>query len=243
MLLLQRKENMKNEIDACCLCDLPLFDGIKEEERAGLAACICSGVKVFKKNDIIITEGDSAAKAGIVQKGRTFAYIIGEDGGRIFMASHLRGDIFGEVVMFAKNEGSPVTVEAAEESEILMLDREKILNPCEKACGCHVTLLKNLLISSADKFAAQRVMIATLCMKKLCGKIAAALIYFSRKAGSDTFNLPFDRAAFADYLGADRSALSRELSRLRKIGAIDFYKNSFKILDRKKLCGKRADKI
>ena len=33
----------------------------------------------------------------------------------------------------------------------------------------------------------------------------------------------------ADYLGTDRAALSRELSRMRREGVIDFYKNSFRV--------------
>ena len=36
----------------------------------------------------------------------------------------------------------------------------------------------------------------------------------------------------ADYLGADRSALSAELSRMKKEGLIDYQKNSFRLLKR-----------
>ena len=39
----------------------------------------------------------------------------------------------------------------------------------------------------------------------------------------------------ADYLGVDRSALSRELSRLRDEGALKFRKNHFEIVDRRLL--------
>ncbi len=49
------------------------------------------------------------------------------------------------------------------------------------------------------------------------------------------FNLPFDRSDMAVYLGVNRSALSRELSLMKKEGIIDFYKNSFSLPQGKKL--------
>ena len=39
------------------------------------------------------------------------------------------------------------------------------------------------------------------------------------------------RAGLAEYLNCDRSALSRELSRMQQEGLIETYRGSFKILD------------
>ena len=44
------------------------------------------------------------------------------------------------------------------------------------------------------------------------------------------FEIPYSRKDMADFLGVDRSALSRELSRLREEGIIDFDKSTFKFL-------------
>lgn len=44
---------------------------------------------------------------------------------------------------------------------------------------------------------------------------------------SNTFEIPMDRQEMADYLYANRSALSRELSSLRKEGLIHFDRNRF----------------
>ena len=55
---------------------------------------------------------------------------------------------------------------------------------------------------------------------------------FSTREGKNFF-LPFDRNSMAAYLGVNRSALSRELSKLKEEGKIDFYKNSFTILNKK----------
>ena len=64
-------------------------------------------------------------------------------------------------------------------------------------------------------------------------KLMTMLTQFSTREGRN-FNLPFDRNAMAVYLGVNRSALSRELGKMKQEGRIDFYKNSFTILPEKK---------
>ena len=51
------------------------------------------------------------------------------------------------------------------------------------------------------------------------------LVFF--QDGNHRFQIPFDRQQMADYLNLDRSALSKELSRMKKEGILDFHKNEF----------------
>ena len=51
------------------------------------------------------------------------------------------------------------------------------------------------------------------------------------RAGQDTFTIPFTRTELAEYLNCERSALSRELSRMQAEGLIETYRSSFKILN------------
>ena len=62
-------------------------------------------------------------------------------------------------------------------------------------------------------------------------KVLAYLRRETARAGRSAVALPLDRAAMADYLHVERSALSRELSRMRRDGLIDFYKNRFQLLE------------
>ena len=50
------------------------------------------------------------------------------------------------------------------------------------------------------------------------------------ESASLTGTIPFDRASMATYLGADRSALSRELSRMQAEGILTYHRNRFQIL-------------
>ena len=57
--------------------------------------------------------------------------------------------------------------------------------------------------------------------------------YFSQcavRARSRSFSIPFDRESLAAYLGVNRSALSRELSRMQREGLIRYEKNRFTLL-------------
>ena len=49
----------------------------------------------------------------------------------------------------------------------------------------------------------------------------------AEQQGSLTFSIPFSRIQLADYLNLDRSALSKELCRMRDEGLLTFRKNHF----------------
>ena len=59
------------------------------------------------------------------------------------------------------------------------------------------------------------------------------LSYLSEQAAinqSSSFTIPFSQSRLAEYLGVERSALSGELSKMRREGLIDYKKNSFRLL-------------
>lgn len=58
-------------------------------------------------------------------------------------------------------------------------------------------------------------------------KILSYLSEQSLKAGSASFDIPFGRQQLADYLSVDRSAMSRELSKMREEGILKFERNHF----------------
>ena len=66
--------------------------------------------------------------------------------------------------------------------------------------------------------------------KTLREKIATYLLQQAGKQNSAYFDVPLGRVQLAEYLCADRSALTRELSIMRDEGLIEYDKNSFHIL-------------
>ena len=62
-------------------------------------------------------------------------------------------------------------------------------------------------------------------------KLGAYLLSEYSRVKTNPFLIDLNRNELADYLSVDRSAMSRELSRMREAGILDYWKNSFKILD------------
>ena len=87
----------------------------------------------------------------------------------------------------------------------------------------HILARKNLLLLRR---------LAVISRRTLRDKILTYLSYCAQEAEARSFRIPLDRQGLADYLAADRSALSAELSRMRKEGLIAFRKNFFELKKR-----------
>lgn len=90
-------------------------------------------------------------------------------------------------------------------------------------------LLKNILHVSMQKNLSLSSRIFCTAPKTIRGRLLTYLSAQSMKAGSSTFDIPFNRQQLADYLNLDRSALSKELGKMRDEGLLEFYKNTFKL--------------
>lgn len=66
--------------------------------------------------------------------------------------------------------------------------------------------------------------------KSARSRILSFLSAQALKSGSMEFTVPFNRQQMADYLNLDRSALSKELCRMRDEGILYFNKNNFKMI-------------
>jgi len=137
------------------------------------------------------------------------------------------GEIFAEAYACMDDEPLLISVEVAEDTEVLMMDMHKILTICPSNCSHHHKLVENLLTILARKnLGLSRRMVYT-ASKSIRGRVLSYLSFLADKQGKKQVSIPFDRQEMADYLGVDRSALSAELSRMQKDGLIAYKKNHF----------------
>lgn len=66
--------------------------------------------------------------------------------------------------------------------------------------------------------------------RSLREKLLTYLSHLAQEQGSSTVQSPMGRVDLADFLGADRSALTRELNRMQDSRLITFDKNTYTIL-------------
>ena len=86
---------------------------------------------------------------------------------------------------------------------------------------------QNLLNISLHKNLALSERIFCTAPKTVRGRLLLYLSNQAAKAGSKSFRIPFDRQGLADHLNLDRSALSKELGKMRDEGILETTKNEF----------------
>ena len=69
-----------------------------------------------------------------------------------------------------------------------------------------------------------------LSQRTIRGRLLLFLRILAKREQAKEFDIPFDRQALADFLCVDRSALSAELSKLRRERKVESVKNHFKLL-------------
>ena len=109
-------------------------------------------------------------------------------------------------------------------------NNEQLKNTQFKDTHFKDTILNNLLHISIQKNLTLSNRIFCTSPKTIRERLLIYLSNESRKAGSQKFVIPFDRQQLADYLNVDRSALSKELGKMRDEGLIEFRKNVFHLL-------------
>lgn len=212
------------------LKNCPLFQGIPEEELPFLLACLDVKIQNFPKEQNIFREGDAPRSVGILLRGEARIWQSDYYGKRSIVAQVTEGELFGEAFACAGLEALPVSVTAARDSEVLLLDCQRIVSPCGKGCTFHQQLLRNLLAVLADKNVRFHEKIQVLGKRTTREKLLAYLAQQARQQGSRQFTIPFDRQELADYLGVDRSGLSMEISRLKAEGVLSGSRSTFTLL-------------
>ena len=132
--------------------------------------------------------------------------------------------IFGDVLSGAIGFASPVTVQAVGPCRVLFIDYNQLLYS-HHPLAHHV--LQNMIQSISRKYFAQNKRMDILMLKSVRSKVLSYLEWQRQTKGTNTFAIDLDRRLLADFLGVERSALSRELSRMKADGLIDYHKNNF----------------
>lgn len=206
-----------------------LFDNIDEKDFASMLTCLSAFDKTYGKNEVIVAEGDCINFVGAVLEGSVKIIKRDYDGNEVIIGMISEGEIFAEVFACAEIERSPVSIISATESTILFFDYQKIITTCNSSCMFHHRLLANMLKELAHKSLYLNKRIDVISKKYLRDKILTYFYYESM--GLKKFTVSMNRDELAKFLCADRSALSNELSKMKKEGLIQYSKNTFELLD------------
>lgn len=210
--------------------DIPLFHGLEREEISEVLQRFHGLIKHFPKSDYIYLAGDCVENLCVVLEGTV--QMIKEDiwGEKSIIANLGAGSVFAENFLGKLGDRSVVSYFVASDSEILMLPLGRALFEVNTASKASQRLMCNIVSTLADNNTRLIEKTEILCKKTLRSKILAYLEQEARNNDCRQFTIPFNRTDLANYLDADRSALTRELARMKEEGLIDYNKNTFTIL-------------
>ncbi len=207
------------------LADTKLFQGFQEEQIQSLLACLEARTQIYPKGAVIMAEGSVTRSLGLVLSGRAIISRVDVWGNSSILGHVDPGVVFGEVYACIPGQPLLVSVTADEQTRVLLLDVERVMTTCARACDFHARLIGNLLQVCALRSLELSRRIGHTSAKTIRGRLLSYFSQCAKEAGGSAFRIPYDRQQLADYLGVDRSALSNELSKMKREGLIDCEKN------------------
>ena len=208
----------------------PLFFGIDDDNLIKMLTCLGARITEFDKKYTIFAEGSPARHIGIVLSGKAQIVQVDFYGNRSIVSDVKPAELFAEAFACAECTSLPISVVASEPCEIMLIECSHILHTCQNNCGFHQALIFNLMKDLATKTLLFHQKIEIVAKRSTREKLMAYLLHQAKKAGSNHFEIPFDRQELADYLEVDRSGMSAEISKMRKEGILESQKNRFTLL-------------
>lgn len=195
-----------------------LFDGINDEQLPEAIKLLNGRIKKIEKDNFIVQLGGVLQNAGLLLKGKIESSFQNENFDQITMHTFGGGYLFGEALVINGAKNSPVQVRAVEDSIVLFIDLERIYTVTDDS-PIRSVLVNNLIKSLARKNLILNQKVRILSQKSLRDRI---FIYLRTlpKDKDGYVKIPFTQTALAEYLGVNRSALSRELGRMQNEGLL-----------------------
>ena len=186
-------------------------------------------VKVYKKKELIYTEGNNPNYLYLLQKGKIKTFRSHEYGKELITSLLKEGDFFGYTVLLdetAYNESA----EALEDSSVVLIPKEDfyaLLNNNHGVMKRFVKLLSNEIQEKEE----QLLKMAYSSVKK---RVAEALMKLQRQyqlTTKDSFNISISREDLANIVGTATESLIRTLSDFKHDNLIEIKGSNITIID------------
>jgi len=210
------------------LTDYKLFAGFTEDQANRLMTVLDARERKYGAGETILREGETNYYIRLLLIGSAKCVKYAVSGGSEVYINLQAGSIFGGVIAVSGGEPSEVSVIAVTQCRCLLIDYRSVISSEIGEAELRMKLVAAITRSLSEKYFALRDRLDCITQPTLRQKILCYLRFECGKSG--VAYTQYDREGMAAYLCCDRSALSRELSRMQKEGIIEYYKNSFKLV-------------
>ena len=207
-----------------------LFVGLENEEIIAMLACLGAKLGTYKKGEYVLRQGEYLSNVFILVEGSLLIQNDDYWGNRSILRQISPGEMFGESYIAPESDALLNDVAAITDSTVIFFDLKKIIGTCSSACPFHSKAVQNLFFTISEKNRKLVQKMGHISKRSTREKLLSFLSDEAKKRNSSDFTIPFNRQQLADFLSVDRSAMSKELCKLRDEGLLEFDKNSFRLL-------------
>lgn len=204
-----------------------LFRNCGQTEIAALLQNLRHDLRAYKKGTMILHSGSLVTDLGLVMEGSVQIETVDLFGARSILGICQQGDVFAESYACIPDQPLLVDVVAREDTTVLFLHVPSLLSARGPQGGSPV--VQNLLGIASRKNLQLSMRIFHSAPKKIRDRLYSYFSELVTTQGSTEIRIPLDRQQLADYLGVERTALSKELGKMKREGLLDYHKNVFRI--------------
>ena len=188
--------------------ELSIFKDISPNEMNDILKSLGSRKISFKKEHIIFSKLVEVDLIGVVLSGKVNIINYDYFGNRDIIDSLEYDAIFGKPFSYMNNN---ISIIAATDCEILFFDYHQLMNNQSKYEKINYNINKLLTSKIYQLYEKLEILSKRTIREKLLNYFGS----IARKRGKKTFNLPITYIELADYLSVDRSAMMREIKKLK----------------------------
>lgn len=213
------------------LYDSALFRGVSKDDCEKMTKCFSAEKKSYSSGEKICTYSDMGDYVGILLTGS--AKVIRNDvqGNLSLLERFEENSVFGKYATLIPHSGEGIYVECESDCTVYFIKSECITKRCANACVCHSVVVSNMLDIISNKSARIYGHLIVLSNRTIRGKLMCYFNFLSEKCKSESFELPFSTTALAEYICVDRSAMMRELRKMKDDGLISMNKRTVTLGD------------
>lgn len=207
-----------------------LFDNICEKDCQKMLSCMKAQKRSFYADEEIYSFDTPRKIVGILLNGQAAIIRYEYNGTRSILENLSPKSIFGEHLSFAPSDDSCIAAVCQTDCQVLFIDYQNLTRTCQNACPCHTQLIRNLLQLLSDKTRALSERVEVLSQRSIREKLMCYFMQLAAGKSSNTFELPFTMMDFADFLSVNRSAMIRELGKMKDEGLIRVHRRTITLL-------------
>lgn len=196
-----------------------IFKNITAAEREKMFECMGAVKRRYAKGETICRMNQHKNFIGILISGRANITCMDFEGHISVFEQIGPGEIFGEMFWLAMEEFE-FSAAAETDCDVRFVSFERLITPCSNTCTFHCELINNLFCMAAKKARELTMHVNILSRRTIRLKLLTYFDTLKHGGTVKTVTLPFSYTALADYICADRSAMMRELKKMRLDGQI-----------------------